>query len=151
LTRAELIEVSAPEFFGEAMGMLTSKGKAYSPDSDALDNFKRNAGKLGMQPFQVWSIYFSKHVDSIINAVRECPTIPHDASEGFHARLVDAAAYLALGVALYQESLEIKHVPCASVPLAWPMGGANVENDLDEAVLSAAKAFCYSQKIKNRA
>ena len=77
-----------------ASKFLLSKGKAYSGDGDALSNFKRNAERLGLSKYQVWLIYFMKHIDSICNAIKDNPEAPSDQTEGLHGRIVDAENYL---------------------------------------------------------
>ncbi len=76
--------------------MLESKGNEYQADLDVFSNFKTNAEKLGMTPYQIWAIYFNKHVESINNAVKKNPSAPHDQNlaEPFEGRIIDAIAYL---------------------------------------------------------
>lgn len=71
-----------------------SKGKAYSGNEDTLANFKRNADRLGMSPFQVWAVYFNKHIDSINTAISRNPDYPIDSTEGLDGRIMDARIYL---------------------------------------------------------
>ena len=92
------------KLFDLAASELAKKGPSYEQDGDRLSNFKNQAARLGLEPFQIWAVYFGKHLDAINNAIKRSPSIPHDESEGFESRLIDAAAYLALGYELYQEA-----------------------------------------------
>lgn len=80
----------------ERATLLRSKGAAYSGDSDAFANFKRNAEKLGLTPYQVWAVYCGKHLDAIFGAIRRNPAHPVDPSEGLQGRVDDAVNYLDL-------------------------------------------------------
>jgi hypothetical protein len=77
---------------------LSSKGVEYQKDENILSNFETNAHDLGLTPFQIWSVYFTKHVKSIINAIKKNPQNPKDnnLSEDYEGRIVDAIAYLLL-------------------------------------------------------
>lgn len=44
------------------MGIMKSKGEAYSGEEDKFGNFKRVAKKRNVSPFLVWGIYFDKHL-----------------------------------------------------------------------------------------
>ena len=80
--------------------ILLSKGKEYTIGADdRLANFKTHAKSLGLDPLQVWAIYFSKHIDSIMNYVKERKV--H--SEPIEGRFMDARNYLALGLALIKD------------------------------------------------
>lgn len=87
----------------EIYTLLTTKGDAYSCDKDVLQNFKNAAANLNMDPFQIWAVYFGKHVSSIFKAISDNPHRPVDKSEGFKSRLLDAAAYLYLAACLHAE------------------------------------------------
>lgn len=78
--------------------MLQSKGGEYQADSNVLSNFETNAAKLGLTPFQIWAVYFNKHVESINNAIKKNPSNPNDPSmpESLESRIIDAVAYLML-------------------------------------------------------
>lgn len=77
-----------------AREVLLSKGKAYAGEGDSLANFKRNAERLGMSPFQIWAVYFNKHIDSINNAIAQNPDNPIDETEGLRGRIIDAKNYI---------------------------------------------------------
>ena len=40
------------------LDITTKKGHDYSGDEDVLENFKRNAERLGLTKYQVWLVYF---------------------------------------------------------------------------------------------
>ncbi len=77
---------------------LESKGVEYQKMDNVLSNFENNASDLGLTPYQIWSVYFSKHTKSIINAIKKNPNNPEDKtlSEPFEGRIIDAIAYLLL-------------------------------------------------------
>jgi len=77
---------------------LESKGVEYQKMENVLSNFENNATDLGLTPYQIWSVYFSKHTKSIINAIKKNPNNPEDKalSEPFEGRIIDAIAYLLL-------------------------------------------------------
>jgi len=80
---------------------LLNKGKEYTVGSeDRLANFKSLSKSLGLSPLQVWAVYWKKHVDSILNYVREGKT--H--SEPIHMRFVDCRNYIDLGLALINDA-----------------------------------------------
>ena len=100
-TRSELIE----KLHQESVSIQKSKGKAYAGDGDTLANFKRNAINLGLSKYQVWAVYFNKHIDSINNAVKANPQFPVDQSEGLEGRIMDAKNYLDILYCLITEDV----------------------------------------------
>jgi hypothetical protein len=103
MTTAQQLKL-ADELVNEAIGVLKAKGKDYSSDTDALANFKRNADKLGLTKYQVWSLYFTKHVDAIINSIKRDPVNPQVESEPIKSRVVDIINYGICLVALLEEN-----------------------------------------------
>ena len=88
------------DLFKERIEVMKSKGIEYTKgNKDKLANFKEIAQLLGLTPLQVWSVYFFKHIASILNYVREGKV--H--SEPIRSRFVDAINYLELGLALIEE------------------------------------------------
>ena len=86
----------------EALNMAKSKGQDYSGNEDSLANFKSNADTLGMTKFQVWAVYFNKHVNAINNSIKaspERPTLP------LHGIIIEAIIYLSLLDCLIREDL----------------------------------------------
>ena len=76
--------------------VLFSKSDSYSSEDDVLSNFKTNGEALGLSPFQIWAVYFNKHVDSINNAIKNNPNKPIDPSETLRSRIIDARNYLSI-------------------------------------------------------
>lgn len=76
--------------------LLELKGAAYSGNDDAFNNFKKNGVLLGLTKYQIWAVYFNKHIDSILNAIKARPDSPVDKSEGLNGRIDDAINYLDL-------------------------------------------------------
>jgi len=85
------------------LDILDKKGRAYSGDTDAFENFKRNGERLGLSKYQVWLVYFMKHIDSITNAVKNAPNAPVDQTEGLSGRVDDAINYLNLFAGMLKE------------------------------------------------
>ena len=77
---------------------LLSKGKEYQKGENVFSNFESNADDLGLTRYQIWSIYFNKHVRSILNAIKNNPQNPDnpDLSEKLDGRVMDANVYLVL-------------------------------------------------------
>lgn len=82
--------------FQECLDIAKTKGKDYSGNEDCLDNFKRAAKNLGMTPFQIWAVYFSKHIDSVMNAIKYHPEYPQVESEPLRGRIKDIIVYSVL-------------------------------------------------------
>lgn len=76
----------------EATRILDSKGHDYAGDYNVLANFNRNAEILGLEPEQVWAVYFMKHIDAIMTYVKGGKL----ESEGIEGRIIDAINYLIL-------------------------------------------------------
>lgn len=73
-----------------------AKRKSYANANDVLANFKQIAAATGMTKYQVWSVYFNKHVLSINNAIKYHPERPEDVSESIQGRIIDCINYLLL-------------------------------------------------------
>ncbi len=93
------------KLFEDALGMAERKGKDYAQQSDILANFKQVADATGLTVFQVWSVYFMKHVISVVRAIRESPTNPSAAmkTEPMRGREVDLVTYVGLLACLEYE------------------------------------------------
>ena len=102
MTAEKRIEICTT-LFDREIEMLTIKGKAYAGEGDSLANFKRNAERLGLTKYQIWAVYFNKHVDSINNAIQQSPDSPVDSSEGMGSRIIDARTYLGILQCLMEE------------------------------------------------
>jgi len=93
----------AQEIFKKCLDVLTRKGKDYAGNEDSLSNFKRNAERLGLTKYQVWAIYFNKHVDSINNAIKSSPNNPQVESEPLEQRIIDIINYAVILLCLLKE------------------------------------------------
>jgi len=92
-------------FFEDIISLIEKKGSEYQLDDDVLSNFKSNANELGITPYQVWSVYFTKHTNSIMNQIKKNPNNPNDTDsvENTKSRITDAIAYLLFLNALIEE------------------------------------------------
>ena len=100
------------EIYSKIKEILTSKGTEYQSGENVFSNFESNASDLGLTKYQVWSVYFSKHTKSILNAIKKSPTNPNELelAEKFDGRIIDAVAYLLLlnGMVKSDEKSKIK-------------------------------------------
>lgn len=78
--------------FDTCQSTLKKKGHDYAGDYNVLANFNRNAAITGLEPEQVWAIYFMKHIDAIMTYVKDGKL----ESEGIEGRVIDAINYLIL-------------------------------------------------------
>lgn len=101
----------------QRMKLLLMKGIAYSGNSDAFENFKRNGEKLGLTKYQIWAVYCSKHLDAIFNAIKANPLEPVDKSEGLQGRIDDAINYLELFSGMLKEDENNKGIIAGSDPI----------------------------------
>lgn len=72
-------------------------------NEDVLNNFKVIARELGLSPFEVWYVYFRKHIASI---QQFCKNPDMKTSEPIAGRVADAMNYLELFFALAREHVE---------------------------------------------
>jgi len=93
--------------FEECRRLLDTKGADYSGLNDRFLNFKINGTRLGLTKYQVWSVYFAKHIDALFNAIKDNPELPRTNSELIETRIQDAICYLTLmrGMLLEDERL----------------------------------------------
>ena len=89
--------------FLDCSNILKAKGADYAGNKDRYANFKRNAELLGLTKYQVWSVYFNKHVDSLLNAVKENPETPETHSEAIGERVKDIINYALLFYGMIEE------------------------------------------------
>jgi hypothetical protein len=91
-------EIENKKILDKVIQTLSAKGVEYQKDEDVLSNFNSNALELNLSPFQIWSVYFTKHVKSIINGIKKNPKNPvnNNLSEPYEGRIIDAIAYLLL-------------------------------------------------------
>lgn len=89
--------------FAECRRLLDTKGADYSGLEDRFLNFKANGTRLGMTKYQIWSVYFAKHIDAIFNSIKDNPASPKTNSEPIETRIQDAICYLALMYGMIEE------------------------------------------------
>jgi hypothetical protein len=87
--------------------LLNRKGAEYASDDDALDNFKRGAREIGIDPKQILWIYMSKHLSSIKSFIRKGKVLSDEPIAG---RIADARNYLFLLQCLIDEDERTKDV-----------------------------------------
>lgn len=107
---AQEFEALEKELLSDAYKVMHAKMQDYA-DADQLSNFKRAAEALGRTPFEVWAVYFFKHVCSVLSFVKNGDV----ASEPLRGRFVDLINYCILGEALFQE-VRVKAKPGEMVP-----------------------------------
>ena len=91
MTRKDFTEF-LKERFVDILELNYTKGNDYAGDEDVFANFKRNAQRLGLQPHEVWGVYFMKHIDAIETYLRT----GNLESEPIESRIDDAILYLLL-------------------------------------------------------
>ena len=69
-----------------------------------MANFKLVARNTGLTPLQVWSVYFHKHIDSIMTFVKKGEL----KSESIDSRIHDSINYLLLLNGLIKEQINEK-------------------------------------------
>lgn len=87
-------------FDHQCTGELARKGPDYCHGKDRLENFKETAREWGLDPVEVWGIYFGKHIAAIRKYVKDRKV----SSEPIRSRFMDARNYLDLGLALIEEA-----------------------------------------------
>lgn len=80
--------------------LCRTKGADYARDYDRLSNFKEQANKLGLTPYQVWGVYANKHWDAISAYVRNGGKVE---SEPIESRVHDLILYSFLLLGLIQD------------------------------------------------
>lgn len=89
--------------------IMIDKGGEYAHGNDRLDNFKRNATTLNLNPEEVWAVYFHKHVDAIDTYIQDIRAgVSRPRSESILGRFDDAINYLLLGKAIVVERSKSK-------------------------------------------
>lgn len=91
------------ELFAECRNLLNTKGADYSGKQDRFLNFKANGERLGLSKYQIWSVYFAKHIDAIFNSIKIDPLNPKTNSEPLITRVQDAICYLTLLAGMMEE------------------------------------------------
>ena len=82
----------------KAQNIMDAKQPEYTNKSiDVLNNFKQTAKSIGIQPMQVWAVFFNKHIQAILTHSGN-PNMKQ--AEPIDSRYADALNYLFLGFSL---------------------------------------------------
>ena len=116
------------EVMGVVQKISESKGREYTRDNeDRLDNFKRHAETLGVDPLLIWAVYFNKHVDSVNVYIRDQQRgTPRLMSEPIEGRIHDSIVYLMLLLGLLRDRppMPIATINITNDPSIQPYGSA---------------------------
>jgi uncharacterized protein YifE (UPF0438 family) len=86
----------------KAQDIMDAKQPEYTNKSiDVLNNFKQTAKVIGIEPMEVWAVFFNKHIQAILSHSGD-PNM-HQA-EPIDSRYADALNYLFLGFAMIVEN-----------------------------------------------
>ena len=92
----------------KALDIMDAKQPEYTNKSiDVLNNFKQTAKSIGIQPMEVWAVFFNKHIKAILSHSGD-PNM-HQA-EPIDSRYADALNYLFLGFAMLVEDSNKKDI-----------------------------------------
>ena len=92
----------------KAQDIMDAKQPEYTNKSiDVLNNFKSTAKSIGIQPMEVWAVFFNKHIQAILSHSGD-PNM-HQA-EPIDSRYADALNYLFLGFAMLVEDSNKKDI-----------------------------------------
>ena len=92
----------------KAQEIMDAKQPEYTNKSiDVLNNFKQTAKSIGIQPMEVWAVFFNKHIQAILSHSGD-PNM-HQA-EPIDSRYADALNYLFLGFAMLVEDSNKKDI-----------------------------------------
>ena len=92
----------------KAQDIMDAKQPEYTNKSiDVLNNFKLTAKSIGIQPMEVWAVFFNKHIQAILSHAGD-PNM-HQA-EPIDSRYADALNYLFLGFAMLVEDSNKKDI-----------------------------------------
>lgn len=89
--------------FNEIKHIFDTKGADYAGSEDVLANFKEEAERLGLSPFQVLMIYKNKHERSINSAVKRNPDKPERKGESIQESVLDSIVYNILLLGLFAD------------------------------------------------
>ena len=82
------------KYLEDVIDVLDKKGKAYSGTDNVNANIESTAKSLKITKYQVWSVFFKKHIDCIFNSIADNPNHPVDNTESLDGRITDAINYL---------------------------------------------------------
>jgi hypothetical protein len=107
MTQKEFIETKK-YILEKALDIMDAKQPEYTNKSiDVLNNFKQTAKSIGIQPMEVWAVFFNKHIQAILSHAGD-PNM-HQA-EPIDSRYADALNYLFLGFAMLVEDSNKKDI-----------------------------------------
>lgn len=100
MTKKEFIE-TRKYILDKAQDIMDAKQPEYTNKSiDVLYNFISSAKSIGIEPMEVWAVFFNKHVQAIMSHAGN-PNM--NQAEPIESRYADAINYLFLGFALLVE------------------------------------------------
>jgi len=92
----------------KAQDIMDAKQPEYTNKNiDVLHNFKSTAESIGIQPMEVWAVFFNKHIQAILTHSGN-PDMKQ--AEPIDSRYADALNYLFLGFAMLVEDSNKKDV-----------------------------------------
>ena len=92
----------------KAQDIMDAKQPEYTNKSiDVLYNFISSAKSIGIEPMEVWAVFFNKHVQAILSHAGD-PNMKQ--AEPIESRYADAINYLFLGFALLVEDTGKKDI-----------------------------------------
>ena len=107
MTQKEFIE-TRKYILDKAQDIMDEKQPEYTNKSiDVLYNFISTAKSIGIEPMEVWAVFFNKHVQAILSHAGD-PNMKQ--AEPIESRYADAINYLFLGFALLVEDENKKDV-----------------------------------------
>jgi hypothetical protein len=93
-------QIMLNEVLDSMRALTASKGEEYARSDDQFANFKRSAEEAGVTKFQIWLVFFNKHMDSIKYFVKHGEL---KSTETLLSRIDDAILYLILMRGMYIE------------------------------------------------
>jgi hypothetical protein len=100
MTQKELHEIKKRLERYAATIMHTKQPEYTNQNQDVLINFKQTAENLGLEPLEVWAVFFHKHVQSILT---HCHNPGMNQAEPIESRFADALNYIYLGYGLLHD------------------------------------------------
>lgn len=83
--------------FKKIVELGQKKGGEYAGDTDRLANFRRNADQTDVPPETVWSIYYNKHHDAVMQYIKDLKNgVQRPRMESISGRIDDMIVYLLL-------------------------------------------------------
>lgn len=105
------------ETFNNIIRLSNLKGGEYAGDDDRLENFRRNADRLGRPMEQIWAVYVNKHYDAIMQFIKDIATGKHrERLEPLSSRVDDIIVYMLLFKAMLEERDAMEKVSSQPAP-----------------------------------